>query len=594
MLTPIVIGMLALMPQIQPQTPAPVFPGPAGTGAPAPSGLAYPTEPASDKFAPFATAFGGGLPADVAAAGAADFDGDGNQDLWFLSAGAPGSGGDDGWYPVSPATSAAASLSVLRGRASSLGRYLPWSSYGARAWVHGANFRSTEYTLGDHVLLAEPQLTTLVAAHYVYPFGGDPRSGSFMVNASWTVGAGAFEVATRDSDGDGNDDIAVLLATASGTTRVKKLRMGTSLGWIQPESTATLDLPFAARDLHLLDCDADGISDLLFEAPGYGVFVLRDDGVALQPVLWVPVWNDLQQVFVGDADRDGRDDFGLVFSRGVLLVLATGGAFTPVALPAPGGMSGLFGAAVLAEARGPLTDVVAFGRDGCSFVTFPLLDGAPAGAARIASPEGQSSFAGNGVLLPALVCADVDGDRDEDVIVPLADRAHWLTLRNGDHTLEPDCFALIDRGLTETGYRRFDMTVRLPDEAQQLGAYEVEVAAYIEDLTQERGEYILWGRLLVPPDPLTNTASFTVYSLIDRSAIQNMIWANQRYKGAGLTTGGDALLSIHCKQGPRRYQSLLLHHDGGGEGNKSAVGVKWRVREAPPKADMDTQLLPWN
>ena len=81
---------------------------------------------------------------------------------------------------------------------------------------------------------------------------------------------------------------------------------------------------------------------------------------------------------------------------------------------------------------------------------------------------------------------------------------------------------------------------------------------------------------------------------VAKAKLQTMIQNRDvfRFPG-GITAGGQALLSIHFKNGPQRFESLLVHHDDP-EGNKSAVGVQWNEIKAPPDAAMDSDLLPWN
>jgi hypothetical protein len=596
MWTSLVSGMLlgVLQPQMQPAAMPPLrLEGlRPGQSSPSPQRLSFPANPATDRFAPFQSAAGAPQAADAAADGAADFDGDGNADLWFLTQ-AAGGARETGWL-TEPFPRAGA-VSVQMGRASSLGRYRPWHVYANQGWAHAASFRARSYSRGDRMLLVEPTLSTLVAAYYSYP-NGDPRAGTWVVNASWAIGTGAYRIATRDSDRDGNDDIALLLHALPGQTRIKKLRMGDSMGWLQPESEAVFDLQFAATDLRLLDHDADGRSDVLVTAPGTGVFVLRDDGTALRAVFWLPHWNEVRELFVGDADRDGRDDFGMVFDRGILLVLSTANGFQPVPLAAPAGVAPFHAGAILGDFQGNLTSVVAFPTDGQSFVIYPLLGGASFGASQVVQPAELAGFAGQGSRTPQLISADVDGDVDEDVVMQLADRTHWLTLRNGEDKLAPSAVSLFDMGpVGETGYRKYGLSIELPPGALPRGLGTLEVAVFLEDITAQPSSYSYWGRLLLQADPTSGLATTYIYSQTDPNRLRTMIQNNEVFRFPdGITAGGDALLSVHLKSGAQRYESVLLHHDGKHDPNKSAIGVQWHVQAAPPKADMDTELLPWN
>ena len=84
---------------------------------------------------------------EIAAAGAADLDGDENTDLWFLSASGINAG----------------ELSVQMAKTSSLGRFRHWHSYPRTPWSGAATYRSQFYTR-DRVLLIDPMSSVLTAA----------------------------------------------------------------------------------------------------------------------------------------------------------------------------------------------------------------------------------------------------------------------------------------------------------------------------------------------------------------------------------------------------------------------------------------------
>lgn len=582
-LTPLMITsavtalLVGLLPQVPPQGLL-VEPAPGGAKSPI-ERLAFPAYVDLTRFAPFEDAQGAPQATDVAASGAADFDGDGNEDLWLL----PTSGVNAG------------ALSVQMARISSLGRFRGWQQLAPRSWVDGATFRSTDYPLGDRVLLVEPLQSDLVSAYYTYPFGGSPQAGTFVVNASWTVGAGSFEIATRDDDGDGHDDIAVLQAVLPGWTRVKKLCMGNSLGWLHPEQEVSCDLPLVASDLQLFDYDGDGRSDVLVRISTTGLLLLHDDGSRLVPVSLIVLPVPVKDVFVGDADRDGRDDFGLVFSTGILLARSEALHFSPVWLAAPAGVGSLGTARVLGETRGNLTSVTAFPADGQSVVLFPFLGSGMFAPAEIETPPDPGPYQGSGAQGARVIVADIDGDEDDDVVMQLADRTHWVSLLGGEFALAPHDLQTVDQGLLgETGYRQYDLVAEIPDEAVQRGLTTVEMAVFLQDITVQPADYIYWGRLLLPVDPNTRTVSFTVFSQTEKAKLHTMIQNRDvfRFPG-GITAGGQALLSLHCKSGPQRFESLLIHHDDP-EGNKSAVGVQWNEIKAPPEPAMDSDLLPWS
>ncbi len=556
-----------------------------GTTQPMPVRLEYPGAPSIDAFAAFADAQGQPRPTPCAAAGAADFDGDGSTDLWFLS------------------SSPAGELAVQMARTSSLGRFRAWHAYPARTWVHGATFRSVDYNRGDRVLLVDPQSTTLIAAYYSYPFNGNPRAGFFAVNASWSIGAGAYEVATRDDDQDGHDDIAVLAALPGGWTEVKKLRMGTSLGFLAPELEVKGLLPAPARALRLFDCDGDGRSDAVVHMPGLGIAVLRDDGQRLVPIDFTPHALPLADLFAGDANRDGLDDWGAVLPQGIALALSRGNGFDWVALWNPAPAAGFAAGGVLGEGMGLLTAVVAVAADGQSHVLYPALGGAAFGPAETAVPVQPTAFIGPGLAGVPLVVADADGDGDQDAVVQLPDQAHWLRLRNGEADLRPTAVTILDQGpMGESGYTKFEVVAVMPRAGLALGFADVELAVFLEDITQSPPKHVYWTRLVAPVNPTTLQARFTLFSQGETSKLLGMIQQrNVTPFPGGISVGGDCVLSIHFKQaaaaaalGTERGASTILHHQAGGEPNKSAVGVKWEVRAEPPKPSADDELMPWS
>lgn len=545
--------------------------------------VTFPDEPALTKVAPFSNAAGQPELTDAVAAGAADFDGDGSEDLWFLSTSGPHAG----------------ELSVVMARTSSLLRYRDWHTYAPRSWEHGATFHSTEYT-SDRVLLVDRQSPQLVNAHYTYPYGStNPQvTGTFNVNSSWTVGIGAYEIATRDDDGDGNDDIAVLIEPQPGWTRIKKLRMGSTLGWFHPENEIVCDLPIAAHSIRMLDVDNDGLSDVLVRLGDTGVMLLVDDGTRFVPTMLLVLPVPVDDLFVGDADDNQYDDFGLVFSTGILLARAQPQGFDPLWLQAPQGVGPLGSAAVVGDLVGSLTTVAAFPANGQSAVLFPSVGYGFFGTAEILLPPTPSEYQGGGAIGVPFVVADADGDGDEDVVMQLADRTHWLALENTERNLDPENVQIVDFGYVgETGYRKYGLVAQVPPQALQSGLSTVELAVFLEDVNAQPPVHVYWGRLLAPVNASSGTVGFTVYSQTNSSKVPAMLTNQEVHyppqQPDGITTAGHSLISVHFKNGTQRHASLLVYHDPD-EGNKSAVGPKWNATTAPPDPAMDGDLLPWN
>ena len=572
---------MGLLPQTPPQgLHAGLVPGGTSTIAPR---VEFPERPGLTRTAPFVDLAGQPVPTDAAAAGAADFDGDGTQDLWFLSTSGTNAG----------------ELSVVMARASSLLRYRGWHTYAPRTWEHGATFRSKEYT-SDRVLLVDRLSPQLLNAHYTYPFGSaTPQvSGSFNVNSSWTVGLGAYEIATRDDDGDGNDDIAVLIEPQPGWTRIKKLRMGSSLGWFHPEKEVVCDIPIAAHSIKMLDVDNDGLSDVLVRLGETGVLLLIDDGARFVPTTLLLLPMPAADVFVGDADGNEFDDFGMVFATGVFLARADLQRLDPVWLQAPSGVGPLASAGVVGDLTGALTTVAAFPADGQSVAVFPYVGYGLFGGAEVLAPPTATEYQGSGADGVPAIIADMDGDDDEDIVLPLADRQHWLVLQNSERSHAPTTAQLIDFGhVGETGYRKYGVIADVPDQALQAGLSTIELAVFLEDVNAQPPVHVYWGRLLGQVDPTSGTVGFTIYSQTQKNKIPAML-ANREVhyppqQPDGITTGGQSLISIHFKDGTRRFGSMLIHHDPD-EGNKSAVGPKWQATTAPPDPAMDRDLLPWN
>ncbi|MEM7202321.1 MAG: VCBS repeat-containing protein [Planctomycetota bacterium] len=598
MLSGLIAGLLAALPQSLPPEAPPQAPEAAvqpssgggrvgGTTQAQPSRLEFPDAPSVDRFPGFVDASGAPLAAQCAAAGSADFDGDGNVDFWMLGASGPASG----------------QLAFHLARTSSLGRFRPWNVYAKRGWLDGATFKSTDYTLGDRVMLVDPQTPTLISAHYSYPYGGNPRAGVFAVNAAWQIGLGAYEIETREDENDGHDDIGVLLAVPGGGTEIRKLRMTTSAGWLSPEPLEIRAfVPLPARRLRLLDFDGDARTDALIEVPGIGLLLYRDDGTRFVPTHVLPFPWPISDLIAGDVNRDGLHDFAIVVPEGIALAVSQGGNFTPLALPRPASTGPIAAARILGERRGLLTSIVALAANGRATAVYPALGGTRFGAPELRSMPATGAFAGSGPGLAPAVVGDLDNDGDDDLVAPLPDRAHWLRLLNPETDLRPTSVTFVDRGkIGETGYRKFDMVVRVPPAAIQRGLTELEIGVFVQDTTLVVPRYVYWGRLLGPVDPKTRLARFEVYSQQNTLKLIGML--QQRtvhpYPG-GISMGGEASISIHFKepssgsQGTRRYASRIAHHEGDKAGQQSAVGVKWRVRAEVPKPTVDDDLLPWN
>jgi len=569
-----------------PQTPLPAYPigggRTGGTTQPLGEQLTFAEEPAIAKFAPFADASGAPLNGLSAAAGAADFDGDGHRDLWFLGAATPNVG----------------AVSVQMARASSLGRYRPWYVETPQSWVAATSYHPMPGAPQDELLLVDPANPKLMRFFYSTMNQAFGRSAS-----GWDIGLGAFEVATYDDGGDGYDVVVGLLSPSAGSTRIVKLRMAAPLGWVQPIGTASLDLPVPTERLRLFDYDGDGLADALVVVPGLGLAVLRDDGQGWSIATAITLGLPPLDVFTGDVNRDGRADFGAVYPDGVVIWLSQTAGFSPVALWRPATAATFGGARILENDSSNLSAVVALAADGREIVIFPSLPGMLFGPAQLRQPPDTTAYPGAGPGLRQLIVTDVDADGDQDVVAQMPDQQHWVHLLGGEYDQRPQNPIVADLGMVYIGqkvYRHDQLTVRLPFDPTATTDDQVELALFVED-TLPPFRFHYWGRSISDIDPNTRTATFSIYTAANKTTLNSMLLNRTVFEGKNITAGGNTLLSVHLLAptdpvtgARRRSASTFLNWDDGGDPQKSALGVTWKVSAAPPRADADDDLLPWN
>jgi hypothetical protein len=104
--------------------------------------------------------------------------------------------------------------------------------------------------------------------------------------------------------------------------------------------------------------------------------------------------------------------------------------------------------------------------------------------------------------------------------------------------------------------------------------------------------YVLWGHGEQPlPAGLPAVMSVRMLYLVDLSKLP-LLTSAYLYP-QGFAASGDTLITVHGKVGRRRYESMLVFHEGRGDENKSTLGVQWKVIAAPPLPRADAQLLPF-
>jgi hypothetical protein len=558
---------LALLPQ-----------GQAGTEDPRPI-LDYPRDPQVMALAPFVDPLGTPLPRSFLAAGVADLDGDRNPDAWFL--GSEGGGRSQ--------------LGVQLARTSSLGRFRDGHVFAASRAAHAVTFRSASFTR-DRVLLCDPGNPYLTSAYYYLQLPNDPpRSGAWALNTyAFQVGAGAFEVATRADASDGHDDVAVLRDLGDGRREIRKLSVGAAM---IVAGEVAVQLPFPLDSLALLDVDADGRADALARVPGAGVAVLRDRGDGTFGWFAFVAASGIESLFVCDANADGRDDVGLVLAGGVALYTSGAAGLQPFVALAAHAFTALRAAAWLDANADGIDDVIGIGADGRSVLEWFGSAGGGFAAAEVRVPYDPFAYAGAGPRGVCCAFADLDNDGDDDLLLQMPSAAHWHALVNpGTRPLAPEGLDTWNLGAVgETGYVKQRVRVRMPPWVAQQGLSVIEVGVYLEDPIVLPSRFLYWGRLLLTLDPQTNSAEGFVYFQTDQNLLVEMVQRKEWNRFAdGITAGGYTLLTIHAKQGPQRFGAKIFVHDGSGDGHKSAKGVLWQSRAAPPRPSMDTELLPWD
>ena len=554
--------------------------------------LGYLSTVALDKFAPFKTL---GFPDRVVtlAAGFADLEGDGNQDAWFVAGGGTHQG----------------ELSVQMAKAPALGRFQAWPTPGSiisgHGYVHATTWRSAVFGR-DRIAAAEPLRSHLSVVAFTKTSATDPRQGVWTTSdQTYLVGPGCFEVAAHDADGDGQDDLVCLVpgtGTKTGWTTVRKFRLAAVGGQVTTLYELAVDVPLPLQWLRPLDLNGDLRTDFVAYASNVGLVGYVDTGnqnFALAFAL--PLTLGVNHIDQGDLDHDGRDDVLVVLNDAAVVLLSRPGhALVPRLAWRPAGAAILLGGAILDADGDGSHDVVAFPLDVRNFVIFGFDRKRDAFLAlRVQEPPpGQAAQYGAGSGPTGVPCCrgDVDGDGDVDMLLQLASGADWITLRNETRKHAPQKVLLTHEGqIGETGYLRERLSFDLPQSVLTDPEREIEVSVSMEDPATP-GRYLAWGRAVLEIKPTQPTCSLLLYYQRDPARIVEVKNAGPYVRPGGITCAGDVFVSVHAKQkgGPRRFEAAYLHHQLGGEEQKSALGVQWKVQATPPLSAMDQELLPWN
>jgi len=565
----------------------------------------YPPDLGLYQFSPFLDASGKALRVAPQSAGAADFDGDGNIDLWFL-----GQGGKPGQIAVQFANTAG------------LGRFYARDPLLTSNYVSAATYRTAGSSV-DQLIVVDPAADEPGLLHWnPRQTHGDPRDGYLGGAASgWKIGKAMTEIQTADHARDGHDDIVALQALPGNQTAVHKLVMGTSkYNFLWVEARVFAILPAQFEKLRLLDIDGDRRTDFVAYAPGHGVLACVDNAMGgFTPVAWWGLGNTvIEDIAVGDVDRNGRDDIAVCFSAGIALIESYGlssqhpTGFEYRIYMNPTSVGALATCCILDIDTQGRTAVFGLPTDGRNYVLHPhnpalfglvgpWVEPAPAG------------LSGQGLLGQSLIVTDVDNDHDADLVLQSPTGTEWQTLRNPAISMAPTSITSVDKGPAPVGEgsqsRRLDVTVGVPQALIDEGVLFVEMAFFVPDPSSKNlsdPDYLYWGRLAPAINTLTKTASFTVFYDENVYTWAQRILTYKKHRDLGLSTFADvypekewetlraglgAFLSMHGLDAAKRYESS--NGDPPPIGTGSTLGGKWVLAAGPPSPKGDVDLLPW-
>ena len=562
--------------------------------------LDYPADLATAKFSPFQDS--AGLPVQTVprASGAADLDGDRNQDLWFLA--------DSG---------ASGRLVVKFPNTGSLGRYTLDGDLASTPYTDAVSYH-TKTSWTDFIMAVDPNSEYPHMLAWTPTFGGsDPRYGSLVATPlAWHIGKGVSEIAAADHSGDGHDDIVVLQQIGGGQTAVHKIALGTAQhGFLWAEQHVYVVLPAVVENLRLLDLDGDGLTDFVVDSPGIGFAAFRDNGQGSfeQVGIWPLDMTEFRDIAVGDLDGNGCDDIALCYASGVLLIEfeAAGGLTHDYRVFLnPLGIGSLATCRILCCDDPDIAGLIAIPADGLNYVFHPR----PLGVQTLAQARiGSAPFAlsGPGLTPQGVIVTDVDNDDDPDLIVQAPSRDFWFSVRNAAVSLAPTWMTSEDVGPappTEGAQtRNINVKIGVPQDLINRGVLFLEAAVYVVDPSSPDPtdpDYLYWGRVLPPIDVYSESASFSVYYNEDQQEFSDLVTEYKRRMKDGHSTqeltfppfvwetirgGPQCFISVHGSSMTKRYESGNSNPNVSG----STLGGKWVLMAKPPSPKGDLNPLPW-
>ncbi|MCR9248134.1 MAG: VCBS repeat-containing protein [bacterium] len=563
--------------------------GPKLESAAATSTLEFPDRPEQMAHTPFVDALGVPTTADLLRFGTVDLDGNHVADAFWL--------GDTGHGPE---------LRLAMGREHCPGRFRDWPiALRSLALTDAAPLRQA-WLDQDTLLLADPAAQYLTRLTFDLGTGLDPHtSGAFATAAFGALPPmlGAIELATNNVEGDGCDDIAVVYDRGAAGHAIIKYELDAPFGIPLLVRSTRADLPWAVRHVQLADFNGDGRSDVAAELPGLGVLIGTDDlSGQLQYAGFVPyaTIDHLCSAPFGTAPGTGAA-LALTTATGVLVCWFDGPALRYHWLTAQPGTA--TGSAALLP-RGDALEVVAFGSDGRTLQIQAIQRGRAPGPIVARSPHDPAAYLG--LQNPCgLATADVDADGDVDLVLQHPDGIQWYTVRHEHTALRPALVDLSqDLALASLGWYGATYEVAVPAHWDFVALPQIELQVMVEH--PFTGDQLRWDRRILPIDPLTRCAKFTVQwqdsaqhtaAFLNNPALVPPAFTQAGHLTAGrrsqLTFLGFGLGNVSYPSAERRTEPLILFTDPGGNGNKSAQGVVWEKRAAPPLPKADAALLPW-